>query len=233
MKSLMFKEVIVKGTKFENRQKIADLVNPGDILEMRREPENPYDPNAVALLFRGEQVGYIPREIARQIAPLMDEGQKFTAIVKAIYKANPSPGASKIPVVDIFKEEEEKSSSVSYNNEPDPLSLFLEKFCKLEPTLETPKQVLYALYYLWTKRQGEIPISQTKFGILMKKRFGERRQSGGKRYRVWVGIGFKEIKIKKNIEPKILWQLRGLSLAPEVRAKILTQPIFNLHPLED
>ena len=233
MKSLMFKEVMVQGTKFDNRQKIANLVNPGDTLEMRREPENHFDHDAVALLFRGERVGYIPREIARQLAPVLDRGEKLSAVVKTIYKANPSPGASKIPVVDIFKEEEEKSSSVSYNNEPDPLSLFLEKFCKLEPTLETPKQVLYALYYLWTKRQGEIPISQTKFGILMKKRFGERRQSKGKRPRVWVGIGFKEIKIKKNIEPKILWQLRGLSLAPEVRAKILTQPIFNLHPLED
>jgi len=216
MKSLMFKEVIVKGTKFENRQKIADLVNPGDILEMRREPENHYDPNAVALLFRGEQIGYLPRQIARQIAPLMDQGQKLSAKVKAICKISPGVGAPKAPMVDIIKEEDQVANNA---HQPDALSEFIENFCKLEPGLETPKQVLYALYYLWTKRKGEVPISQTKFGIIMKKRgVGERRQTKGKRYRVWVGIGLKNVSIKKTDKGfKILWSPKSISISSELR----------------
>ena len=45
-----------------------------------REPDNPHDPNAIRVsLFGIHQVGYLPRDAARRIAPLMDTGRHFLA----------------------------------------------------------------------------------------------------------------------------------------------------------
>ena len=45
-----------------------------------REPENPYDPNAIKVTAAGVAfLGYLPREIAAELAPLMDEGMQFNA----------------------------------------------------------------------------------------------------------------------------------------------------------
>ena len=43
----------------------SDAAAPGRSLTLRPEPDNPHDPNAVAVLLEtGEPVGYVPREIA-------------------------------------------------------------------------------------------------------------------------------------------------------------------------
>lgn len=39
---------------------------------LRREPSNPYDPNAIAVFIESVQVGHIAREVAAQIAPAVD-----------------------------------------------------------------------------------------------------------------------------------------------------------------
>ena len=45
-----------------------------------REPENPHDSNAVRVsLFGIHDMGYLPRNHAMRIAPLMDEGRTFLA----------------------------------------------------------------------------------------------------------------------------------------------------------
>ncbi len=41
--------------------------------EVRREPNNPFDPNAVQVLIGGEVVGYLPREEAAKYAPVLDQ----------------------------------------------------------------------------------------------------------------------------------------------------------------
>jgi hypothetical protein len=42
----------------------SDDAAPGRPLTLRAEPDNPHDPNAVAVLTaRGESVGYVPREL--------------------------------------------------------------------------------------------------------------------------------------------------------------------------
>lgn len=43
-------------------------------LELRREPENAYDPNAVSVWY-GDKLGYIPRPMAVMLAPMIDSGQ--------------------------------------------------------------------------------------------------------------------------------------------------------------
>ena len=46
----------------------SDEARPGSALHLRAEPENPHDPNAVAVLLQsGEPVGYVPRDVAPRI----------------------------------------------------------------------------------------------------------------------------------------------------------------------
>jgi hypothetical protein len=50
-----------------------------------REPHNSHDPNAMALLWKnGEKLGYLRRNIAAHIAPLMDHGRLYTASIAAV-----------------------------------------------------------------------------------------------------------------------------------------------------
>ena len=45
-----------------------------------REPDNPHDPNAIKVTIAGVVfLGYVPREIAKELAPLMDQGTQFDA----------------------------------------------------------------------------------------------------------------------------------------------------------
>ena len=67
--------------KKENRAVLAATVAKGSITGIRlvREPDNQYDPNAVAVylperLYDGKQLGYIGRESAAILAPKLDAG---------------------------------------------------------------------------------------------------------------------------------------------------------------
>ena len=48
--------------------------------ELVREPDNQYDPNAIKVALFGHFVlGYIPRQLALHLAPLLDEGEDLVA----------------------------------------------------------------------------------------------------------------------------------------------------------
>jgi HIRAN domain len=66
-------------------------VAPGAALELRRDPGNEHDPNAIAVhgLGGGGQVGWVPRELAEEIAPELDAGQPWTAVVLREQRASP------------------------------------------------------------------------------------------------------------------------------------------------
>lgn len=62
----------------------------GEPLLLRRDPSNAHDPNAIRVeRADGEQVGWVPREDAEQLAPELDAGTDHTAI--ALREARPSP----------------------------------------------------------------------------------------------------------------------------------------------
>jgi hypothetical protein len=64
---------------------------PGAPLELRRDPGNEHDPNAIAVHAPGggEQVGWVPRELAEEIAPELDAGRSWSAIVLREQRASP------------------------------------------------------------------------------------------------------------------------------------------------
>ena len=54
-------------------RQLAQDENP--LLTVQRDHNNPHDPNAVAVLnIEGEQLGYLSRNVASTIAPLLDSG---------------------------------------------------------------------------------------------------------------------------------------------------------------
>jgi HIRAN domain len=53
---------------------------PGEVAELIREPRNRHDPNAISVRSaRGVCIGYIARDDAAGLAPIIDAGRHFTA----------------------------------------------------------------------------------------------------------------------------------------------------------
>jgi len=68
----------------------SDAAEPGSPLVLRRDPGNPHDPNAIAVESPdGDQLGWVPRELAAEIAPRLDAGEQWSAIVLREQRASP------------------------------------------------------------------------------------------------------------------------------------------------
>ena len=73
------------GVTFEGRQEVVAGLAPGAPLRVVRQPDNEYDPNAVALLAPdGEQVGFFNRRLVAVLAPVIDEGVDYDVEVSDI-----------------------------------------------------------------------------------------------------------------------------------------------------
>lgn len=79
-------DFMVAGVAFEGRGRtIDDCLSPGDPVHLRRDPGNQFDANAVAVLTQsGQQIGFVPARLAREMAPLLDSGSACTAWCKKI-----------------------------------------------------------------------------------------------------------------------------------------------------
>src|SRR4051812_42328079 len=63
---------------------------PGSMLNLRRDRENEYDANAVAVeTTNGDVLGFVPRELAQEIAPHIDAGDPYSALVLREQRATP------------------------------------------------------------------------------------------------------------------------------------------------
>lgn len=72
------------------QQIIKEKCRPGTALELRREPDNPYDPDAIAVYCGGEQVGYVTAELADTFAEDLDAGAiKMEAVVSEVTGGTP------------------------------------------------------------------------------------------------------------------------------------------------
>jgi hypothetical protein len=60
-------------------EEVLRELKPGDRLELVREPDNPYDANAVRVEWRGVKLGYVPRRDNAAVARQMDHGAALEA----------------------------------------------------------------------------------------------------------------------------------------------------------
>ena len=72
------------GFRHYEGQEAWPALRVGDRLELTREPENPYDANAVRVRWRGRMLGYVPRRDNAAVARLMDRGTVLEARIASL-----------------------------------------------------------------------------------------------------------------------------------------------------
>jgi hypothetical protein len=84
--------VPVAGARHQGAALDDDALAPGRLLALRREPANPHDANAIAVHAAGTagvQAGWVPREVAAELAAPLDAGEAWSAVV--LRESRPSP----------------------------------------------------------------------------------------------------------------------------------------------
>jgi len=74
----------VVGVSFEGRQDMLAGLREEAELDLERRPENEYDANAIAVRYGDLHLGFIRKEIAVHLAPLMDSGTRYRARVASL-----------------------------------------------------------------------------------------------------------------------------------------------------
>lgn len=71
----------VRGHAFAARPPGAPAPHPGQVVQLRREPDNPADPLAVGVWTDAWRIGYLDRQVAARLAPRLDAGLRVEARV--------------------------------------------------------------------------------------------------------------------------------------------------------
>jgi single-stranded-DNA-specific exonuclease len=72
------------GVSFEGRQDLVAGLVPGLELELQRQPGNPHDGNAIAVHYGALQIGYLRKQIAKHLAPVIDGGARYRARIEHV-----------------------------------------------------------------------------------------------------------------------------------------------------
>lgn len=78
--NVIFSKIV--GTSFRGND-LTELSKEAQ-LTLKREPENQFDSNAIAIYSDVDHIGYIKKELAAELAPKMDKGTKITAKISEI-----------------------------------------------------------------------------------------------------------------------------------------------------
>ncbi|HET9097970.1 MAG TPA: helicase-related protein [Candidatus Baltobacteraceae bacterium] len=82
----------VMGVSFEGRQDLVAGLLAGHELELQRQPDNPADCNAIAVHYGAMQIGFLRKQIAKHLAPLIDAGVRYRARIEHV-TGGPSTGS--------------------------------------------------------------------------------------------------------------------------------------------
>lgn len=74
----------VAGVSFDDRQAILSQLKAPQRLTLQPEPENPHDVNALALLASEGKIGYLNRDLAAVLAPLIRAGRRYAVDLTAV-----------------------------------------------------------------------------------------------------------------------------------------------------
>jgi hypothetical protein len=75
------------GFRHYEGKRLWSEMKAGDILQLVREPDNSYDPNAVRVEWQGHKLGYVPRADNAALARFMDRGSKAEARIIRLKKS--------------------------------------------------------------------------------------------------------------------------------------------------
>ncbi len=87
---VLLQESPLAGYQYYRASGIWQFLQLGETLTLRREPANRYDRNAIAVWFKNEHLGYVPRSENRTLAQMMDRGEQLEGrIVRLMEDDNP------------------------------------------------------------------------------------------------------------------------------------------------
>ena len=81
--------VAVAGAQHRAEALATARAEPGAPLELRRDPSNAHDPNAIEVLAGGVVIGFVPRDLATALAMELDAGLPRSAVVLRERRASP------------------------------------------------------------------------------------------------------------------------------------------------
>jgi hypothetical protein len=87
---ILLQESPLAGYQYHRASGIWPFLRVGEKLQLRREAGNPHDPNAIAVWFKNEHLGYVPLRENKTLARMMDRGERLEAqIVRLLDDDNP------------------------------------------------------------------------------------------------------------------------------------------------
>jgi hypothetical protein len=88
--AILLQESPVAGFQHHRGAAIWPFLREGEKLNLVRECVNQHDPNAIAIYFRNDKLGYVPRRENATLAQMLDRGERLDAeIVRLLDEENP------------------------------------------------------------------------------------------------------------------------------------------------
>jgi hypothetical protein len=76
---ILLQDSPLAGFQYHAGKSLWPRMQVGDALALIREPDNPFDVNAVRVEWQGQKIGYVPRRENADVARFMDRGQNLEA----------------------------------------------------------------------------------------------------------------------------------------------------------
>ena len=83
-RSILIQQSPIAGFQFHRGEAVWPLLSVGAELALVRESSNPHDDNAVAVYFKNEMLGYVPRGENGAIAQMLDRGENLEARISKL-----------------------------------------------------------------------------------------------------------------------------------------------------
>jgi len=83
-RSVLIQESPIAGFQFHRGDAIWASLDVGEELALVRESSNTHDPDAVAVYFHEQMLGYVPRGDNRAIAQMLDRGESLEARISKL-----------------------------------------------------------------------------------------------------------------------------------------------------
>jgi len=98
---LLVQSAPLAGFRYHAAEEVWHELRVGDALGLEREPDNPHDPNAIAVTWRGRKLGYVPRRDNATLAWGLDRGAPLQA---RISRLAPHPNPARRIEIEVFVE---------------------------------------------------------------------------------------------------------------------------------
>ena len=89
-KTVLLQESPLAGFQHHRASGVWCFLRVGETLRLVREHHNPHDPNAIAVYFKNDHLGYVPRGQNQALAQMMDQGVRLEArIIRLLEDEDP------------------------------------------------------------------------------------------------------------------------------------------------